>query len=201
MKFTIDLRFVVPPLMNILLHLFLVFQGNVSSDHPLMLKMTSHSLASLVFFLFLLLLLISVRLPLTLSVVFSQPIQLRFGQFYISGILVVTLMIVSLVFPPSLFWYSYLIICIFIYISKFPWFHPLFHVLMGYLQTIPTLFITCTTTQQVPETATATTLDTPHPPLLQSEFELNEIDHNYLLLNDQQPSPEHEHFKIIYGHA
>ncbi|KAL7250942.1 hypothetical protein ACSBR1_012877 [Camellia fascicularis] len=141
-----------------------------------MLKMTSHPLASLVFFFFLLILLlllfhlISVTLSLTLSVVFSQPIQLLFGQFYISGILVVTLMIVSLVFPPSLFWYSYLIICIFIYISKFPWFYSLFHVLMGYLQTIPTLFITCTTTQQVPETVTATAtaiaLDTPHPPLL-----------------------------------
>ncbi|GMQ04584.1 hypothetical protein CsSME_00049945 [Camellia sinensis var. sinensis] len=214
MKFTIDLWYIVPPWVNIFVHLLQLSQGNPYrysssssssfSDHPLMSMMASHSLVSLVFFFFFFLLFISVRAPLTLSLVCSQPIQLRFGHFYISGFLVVTLMIVSLVFPPSLFWYSYLFTCICIYISKSPWFHPLFHVLMGYVQTIPTLFIICTTTittQQQPETATTTattTLETQLPH--QSEFELNEIDDVYLFLNED-PSLEHERFEIIYGHA
>ncbi|KAL7219619.1 hypothetical protein ACSBR2_012639 [Camellia fascicularis] len=155
MKFTTDLRYIVPPFMNILLHFLHLSQDYLywysylssSSSPSLMLKMTSHSQVNLViFFFFFLLLFISVRLLVTFSLVFSQPIQLRFGHFYISGLLIVTLMIVSLVFRPSLFWYCYFFTCICIYISKSPWFHPLFHVLMGYLQTIPTLFIICTTT-------------------------------------------------------
>ncbi|GMQ04593.1 hypothetical protein CsSME_00049953 [Camellia sinensis var. sinensis] len=208
MKFTIDLKYIVPPLVKILL--LQLSQGypywyysSSSCSSSLMLKITSLSHVNLVIFVFFFLLFISVRLPLTLSLVFSQPIQLRFGHFYISGLLVVTLIIVSLVLPPSLFWCSYIFICICIYISKSPWFHPLFDVLMGYLQTIPTLFIICTTTitTQQPETVTTTTTTTletqlPH----QSEFELNEIDDVYHFRNEG-PSSVHEHFEIIYGHA
>ncbi|GMQ04606.1 hypothetical protein CsSME_00049966 [Camellia sinensis var. sinensis] len=197
MKFIMDLRYIVPPSMNILFHLLQLSHGNPnlslssSSDHPLMLKMTS-----LGFFFFLLLLVISIRLPLTVSVSI-EPIQLRFGHFNISGIFVVTLMIVSLVFPLSLFWYSYLIFCIFIYISNSPWFHQLLHLLNSYVQTFPTLFIICTTTiatHQQPETAATTgNLETRLP--RQSEFELNEID------DGNELSSEHESLVIIYGHA
>ncbi|THG07792.1 hypothetical protein TEA_009265 [Camellia sinensis var. sinensis] len=204
MKFTIDLRYIVPPSVNILLQLsqgypnwYSSCSSSSSSDHPLMLNKNSLSFIRHGFFFFiLLLLLISIRLPLTLSVVFSHPIiQLRFCDFYISVLLAITLL-ASFVSPPSFFWFSYLIIIIGIYIS--PLFHPLVHVLKSYFQTIPTLFIVCTTTEPEPETTT--TLET-QPPPPQSVFQLNEIHNDQYLFLNGEPSSEHDSFEIIYGQS
>ncbi|KAL7188361.1 hypothetical protein ACSBR1_038245 [Camellia fascicularis] len=205
MKFTIDLRYIVPPSVNILLQLSQGYpnwyssSSSSSSDHPLMLNKNSLSFMShgfFVFLLLLLLLLISIKLPLTLSVVFSHAIiRLRFCDFYLSVLLAITLL-ASFVFPPSFFWFSYLIIIIGIYIS--PLFHPLVHVLKSYFQTIPTLFIVCTTTKPEPETTT--TLET-QPPPPQSLFQLNEIHNDQYLFLNGEPSSERDSFEIICGHA
>ncbi|THG07750.1 hypothetical protein TEA_021662 [Camellia sinensis var. sinensis] len=130
---------------------------------------------SLGFFLLLLLffLVVSVKLPLTLSVVaVAEPIRLRFGNQFCcssSGLLsVIASLLASFLCPPSIFWLAYLIcICI------SPCSGVLCNMLNRSLQaiSIPTLLITCTTPtsqiqQQQQQQQTTTTPPPHHPPLL-----------------------------------
>ncbi|KAI7988751.1 hypothetical protein LOK49_LG13G01853 [Camellia lanceoleosa] len=163
-KYNIYLRIIIPALVKLLHQLF-----QVSSDGP-MLNMTRLSLGFFLLLLLLFFLVVSVKLPFTLSVVaVAEPIRLRFGNRFCcssSGLLsVIASLLASVLCPPSIFWLAYLIcICI----------SPCSGVLCGMLNRslqaipIPTLLITCTTptTQTHQHQQTTTTPPPHHPPLL-----------------------------------
>lgn len=181
--FNIDLRFIVPPLVNILLYLLLSnqkYEGNSwDSIHP-MLKLGLMFFASSLLFL-----VVSIRFRFSLSVS-AEPIRLRFGDFYFSGLLAVTLL-ASILFPPSVFWYAYLI-CVIIS----PWSNSIFKIVNKFLQAIPTFIITCTTSFQEEEIAHET-----ESPV----FELQPVSPRNDYFVGEQQRARREYLELIYGHA
>lgn len=132
MHYTIDLRFGVPPLVNILLYL-LLGSDHESTSSLIIRYFDDHfiwKITLLVLVFSLLLFVVSIKLPLTI-IVFADPISFHFGDFRFSGILAVTLL-AAFFFQPWLFWYTYLI---FICIS--PWSDTIYE----RLQAIPTYFL------------------------------------------------------------
>nr|GMC83083.1 coiled-coil domain-containing protein 97 [Ipomoea batatas] len=134
MHCSIDLRFAIPPIVNSILYITLNPKGGFWDwdEHPMM-KM------ALLVALSILVLVASIKLPLSLMVM-AAPLQVQFGDFYFSLPLALGLFS-SYLFPPPFFWYAYMTcLCL------SPWLHSLLSVVKQSLRTIPTFFITCTTT-------------------------------------------------------
>lgn len=133
MHWFIDLRYAVPPIINLFREKLLAENGNWEIAPIFM-------MASLVFAaLILLFVCTSVKLPLTV-----EPIQLRVGSF--SAPLTVSLL-ASLILPPSLFWVAFSLLTI---VS--PWYPTLLDLLKRFmcwlsrtLHAFPTFIITCVT--------------------------------------------------------
>nr|GMC83084.1 pentatricopeptide repeat-containing protein [Ipomoea batatas] len=134
MNCNIDLRFAIPPIVNSILYIILNPKGGFWDwdEHP-MLKMT------LLLAFSILVLVASIKLPLSLMLM-AAPLQVQFGDFY-SSIPLAFGLFSSYLFPPPFFWYVYLV---FLCIS--PCLHYVLSIVTQSLRTIPTLFITCTTT-------------------------------------------------------
>ncbi|KAL7166815.1 hypothetical protein ACSBR2_037479 [Camellia fascicularis] len=209
-KFDIDSRIAIPALVKLVHQLF-----QVASDGP-MLNVTRLSLGFFLLLLLLFFLVVSVKLPLTLSVVaVAEPIRLRFGNQFCcssSGLLsVIASLLASFLCPPSIFWLAY-----FICICISPCSGILCNMLNSSLQPIPrpTLLITCTTPttqtcqEQQQQQQTTTTPPPPHhPPLLRQpmpspssslsppvlEFQLN--DEFVIDIDDD----DDENLQVIYG--
>nr|GLL25906.1 4-hydroxythreonine-4-phosphate dehydrogenase [Ipomoea trifida] len=133
MHCSIDLRFAIPPIVNSILYITLNPKGGFWDwdEHPMM-KM------ALLVALSILVLVASIKLPLSLMVM-AAPLQVQFGDFYFSLPLALGLFS-SYLFPPPFFWYAYMTcLCL------SPWLHSLLSVVKQSLRTIPTFFITCTT--------------------------------------------------------
>lgn len=153
MHYTIDLRFGVPPLVNILLYLLL---GSDQASINLIRYWDNHliwKVTLLILLLSLFLFLVSIKLPLT-AIIIAEPIRFHFGDFRFYGILSIMLL-GSFFFEPWLFWYTYLV---FICIS------PFLDELYDMLQAIPTVFVIFTRTRQQQENAADDeALDQPSP--------------------------------------
>ncbi|EOY01797.1 Uncharacterized protein TCM_011612 [Theobroma cacao] len=148
-----DLRYGVPPILNLMFLLFFstqpgpgMWNSNLNISSILVHQFSFLELAFLflaVMFL-LLFLFTSVEVPLIL-----QPIRFRLGAGVFSIALTVSL-VASLFFPPSLFWPVYLLVVLFS-----PWhgmFFDLFKHFLGWfsgaLQSVPTYFITITQNEE-----------------------------------------------------
>ena len=137
MHLNVDLRFAVPPLVNILYRL--LFSDDEGGNHPT-LNTSSVTLRGGNFFSFIPLMLISIKLPLKFSVEFPESIQIQLqfgctdGNFYynISLLLLGVTLLASFAFRPLLFWYTYFFSIIIFLIS--PWLFPLLN--------FPSLFLT-----------------------------------------------------------
>ncbi|KAL5815066.1 hypothetical protein ACOSQ3_025861 [Xanthoceras sorbifolium] len=146
MHFFIDLRYLFPPLLNLILFVFLTSHHGKSycDQHDTAIQILQYPIFKLPFFMLSILLLLiflftSIKLPLT-----AKPIRLRTGKF---SALLAMATIASVVLPPSLFWLVYLFL-----IVAFPWygilwilFKHLFNCLRHTLQSVPTIFIVCVT--------------------------------------------------------
>lgn len=146
MQFFVDLRYLFPPLMNLIIlalltshvNAWIIFEFN--GEHPI-LKLAFLLLAIFMLFLFLL---TSITINLRFTV---HPITVRSGYF--SAPLTLSLL-ASILLPPPLFWVAYFVIII-----SFPW-HGMLWNLLKYifkwfvisLQSCSTLVITCSTLQQ-----------------------------------------------------
>ncbi|KAH7835415.1 hypothetical protein Vadar_025988 [Vaccinium darrowii] len=129
----LDLRFVVPALINLTLFLL--------QHNPPILDMNSNNwFFSIVIILTLIIFLItSVKLPLSVT---AQPIQVRAGDF--SSLLVISLL-ASVFLPQPLFWFGYVIL-----LCLSPWHGYISDFLVGFLfriwnilRAIPVLIIAC----------------------------------------------------------
>lgn len=147
MYYNIDLRFGLPILVNILIHLLQTqyYSYSPSDAQPINYNppiiffwdyFNHQTLLKITLILILLFLLISIRLTLSLTI-FVDPIRLRFGDFNLS-LPLVFLVMASFCFPLSLFLYTYMV-CIGICI--FPWPRSHFDTFMIWLQAIPTFII------------------------------------------------------------
>jgi hypothetical protein len=132
----VDLRYLVPPLINLLKLQAKSWAQDSNSSNPIFFVMAFLFVAiAILLFLF-----TSVKLPLTLSV---EPIRLRAGHF--SSPLTLALL-ASLFLPSSLFWYIFPILVI-----LSPWYEILLNLLKRFMlwfchtlqANIPTLTITC----------------------------------------------------------
>ncbi|KAL5817475.1 hypothetical protein ACOSQ3_025853 [Xanthoceras sorbifolium] len=151
MHLIVDLRYVFPPLINLMLLLFLTSENgsifvlvNTASkfdQYPFL----NMALLVIAVFLFVVFLLTSIKLPLT-----AHPITVRAGHF--SGPLTFSLF-ASIFFPPPLFYIAYLIVII-----TSPWHGMLWNLqkcifkwFYQNLQSIPTLVVSCAQQQDDPE--------------------------------------------------
>ncbi|KAL5750794.1 hypothetical protein ACOSP7_025397 [Xanthoceras sorbifolium] len=126
MHFFIDLRYLFPPLLNLILFVFLTSHHGKSywDQNDTAIQILQYPIFKLPFFMLSILLLLiflftSIKLPLT-----AKPIRLRTGKFWA---LLAMATIASVVLPPSLFW-----------LHLFNWFRHT-------LQSVPTIFIVCIT--------------------------------------------------------
>ncbi|KAJ0038776.1 hypothetical protein Pint_22398 [Pistacia integerrima] len=146
MQFFVDLRYLFPPLMNLIILALLKSHVNAwimleFDDEYLILKLLFLLLANFMLFLFLL---TYINLRFTAH---PNPITVRSGYF--SARLTFSLL-ASIFLPPPLFWVVYFVIII-----SFPW-HGMLWNLLKYifkwfvisLQSCSTLVITCSTLQQ-----------------------------------------------------
>ncbi|KAL5748359.1 hypothetical protein ACOSQ2_025656 [Xanthoceras sorbifolium] len=150
MHFSIDLRYLFPPLVNIFLFIFLTSQGGSSFyywDQDDAVDILQYPILKLPFFILAVLLLLfflftSIKLPLT-----AEPLRLRAGNF--SALLAVAIL-ASIILPPSLYWFAYLLLIIISPWYRIMWslFKQFFSWLRQILQSIPTIFITCVTQNQ-----------------------------------------------------
>lgn len=141
MNYTIDLRFLVLPIINILSQFLLSSRPGSGSES----ESESESDPSInyatdlpILIIMLLFLLTSVQIPLSLSVDID-PIRLKFAEFYLSVLLAFTLF-ASFFLPPALFSYGYVIcFCLFLLAPCSP---SLLRRLERQLKRTPTYFIT-----------------------------------------------------------
>ncbi|PSR93565.1 4-hydroxythreonine-4-phosphate dehydrogenase [Actinidia chinensis var. chinensis] len=142
--YSIDLRFLFPALVNILLLLFPSDVGNPwgwDSDNPIMSEMTWQLLSLFVFLIIIVpLLVVSITVPVSFSII-TRPIRLRFSKWSRSLILAVALL-ASFKLPPLFFWYAYLI-----FLSVSPWWSRLCEFMKRTLQSFPSRYVVCTTGQ------------------------------------------------------
>ncbi|GFZ15507.1 hypothetical protein Acr_24g0016970 [Actinidia rufa] len=127
MNYNIDLRFLFPALINILLPLFLSDVG-------------TWQLLSLIVFLLLIVPLLVVSIELPVSVII-HPIRLGIGEWSRSLLLAIALL-ASFKLPPPSFWYAYLIS-----LSVAPWWSRLCEFMKRTLQSFPTRYVVCITGQ------------------------------------------------------
>ncbi|KAL5750783.1 hypothetical protein ACOSP7_025386 [Xanthoceras sorbifolium] len=149
MHFFIDLRYLFPPLLNLILFLFLTSHGgkfywDLQNVVAAILQYTVLNFLLLmlaVLFLLLLFLFTPIKLPLT-----AKPIRLRTGKF--SALLALAIL-ASIILQPLLFWvaYSFLIIISPGYKKLWSLFKHFFNWLRQNLQSFPTIFIVCFTQQ------------------------------------------------------
>ena len=128
MVYNLDLRFLIPALINILLPLFLSDVG------------TWQLLSLIVFLLLLPLLVVSITVPVSFSVI-THPIRLGIGEWSRSLLLAIALL-ASFKLPPPSFWHAYLI-----FISVAPWWSRLCEFMKRTLQSFPIRYVVCTTGQ------------------------------------------------------
>ncbi|XVF13501.1 hypothetical protein REPUB_Repub08aG0213300 [Reevesia pubescens] len=158
MALLIDLRYMVPPLLNLISLMSLTSQSKPA--FPLAGFLVDQPISMLAFllvavFLMLLFLFFSVELPLT-----PHRISLRARGFSIA--LCVSL-VASMLLHPSLFWVAYLFIII-----TAPWHTKLFHLFIHFfhsfaltLQSFPTVFINITQNHENPDQARTLTVNNP----------------------------------------
>ncbi|KAG5547500.1 hypothetical protein RHGRI_013255 [Rhododendron griersonianum] len=133
--YNLDLRLVVPALIN--LTLFLLHHHHYQAGNPTFsMNLNSWFFAIVVLILFLT---TSVKLPLSVT---AERIRVRAGDFSFS---VAVLLLGSVSLPQPLFWFGYVVI-----IGLSPWHGVLFQLLVGFLfwiwhvlRGIPVLIITC----------------------------------------------------------
>ncbi|KAL5815054.1 hypothetical protein ACOSQ4_025695 [Xanthoceras sorbifolium] len=151
MNLIIDLRFVFPPLVNLILFLFLTSPYGKSDNWELQdgtaFEILQFPISKLPFLMLLILLLLfflftSITLPLT-----ANPIRLRAGNF--SALLALAI-VASLMLPPSLFWFSYLFLIMLapLYGKLWSLFKHFFSWLRRISQSFPTIFIIFSTQNQ-----------------------------------------------------
>ncbi|GFZ15513.1 hypothetical protein Acr_24g0017030 [Actinidia rufa] len=128
MNYNLDLGFLTPALINILLPLFLSDVG------------TWQLLSLIVFLLLLPILVVSITVPVSFSVI-TLPIRLRFSEWSRSLLLAIALL-ASFILPPPSFWYAYLIS-----LSVAPWWSRLCEFMKRTLQSFPTRYVVCITGQ------------------------------------------------------
>ncbi|GFZ15505.1 hypothetical protein Acr_24g0016950 [Actinidia rufa] len=179
MDYNVDLRFLFPAIINILLPLFRSDVGNPwgwGSDNPTASKMTWQLLSLFVFLLLIVpLLVVSITVPVSFSLI-THPIRLRFSEWSRSLLLAIALLASFKLQPPS-FWQAYLI-----FLSVSPWWSQLCEFMKRTLQSFPTRYVVCITGQD-------------------PGLELN-VNHEHVPLIEQ-PSieDEDEYLEVIYGHA
>ncbi|TXG51245.1 hypothetical protein EZV62_023769 [Acer yangbiense] len=148
MHFFIDLRYLFPPFVNLCLYLFLTSKGDGSyyywgqNDVVDFLQYPILIFLILAILLLLFLLFTSIKLPLT-----AKPLRLRAGNF---SALLAAAFLASIMLPPSLFWFAYLLLVIISPWYRILWslFKHLFDGLCQNLRSIPTIFINCVTQNQ-----------------------------------------------------
>ncbi|KAK1356480.1 hypothetical protein POM88_049736 [Heracleum sosnowskyi] len=119
MPCNIDLRFLVPVLVNIFVYMRSSATWEQANQILVWDYIINHksSWFTLTFAIVLLLFLISIKLSINITVI-AKPIMLRFGDFNLSVPLVI-LLLASFLLPPQLLMYAYLV-CILIWIIS-PW--------------------------------------------------------------------------------
>lgn len=179
MHLNIDLRFLLPVLFNILTDLIkhlsssIEGQANQVISWDYFLSDPNGWLYITLAFVFLVFA-ISIKLTISLTVS-AEPIMLRFGDFNLS-VPLVFLMIASLLFPPQILFYIYLI-CTCIWISPLP--DRVFNKIVHWLQQIPVFIIMA---QQQPDNLQAPV------------YQYFEVDHD-------QENDENIEINVIFGHA
>ncbi|KAF7142390.1 hypothetical protein RHSIM_Rhsim05G0045300 [Rhododendron simsii] len=132
--YNLDLRLVVPALINLTLFLLQHHQPGYLTDLNMDLNSWFFSIVILMLFLT-----TSIKLPLSVT---AEPIRVQPGDFSFS---VAILLLGSVSLPQPLFWFGYIVI-----IGLSPWYGVLFQLLVGFLfwiwyvlRGIPVLIITC----------------------------------------------------------
>ena len=153
MVFLVDLRYVLPPLMNLFIFLLQVNQEkpwNPVAAAAILLINSPNLVSKLILFLLALFLLlfffyVSFELPITV-----RPLLLRTRQHF--SIALLLSLAASLLFPPSHFWFFFLLI-----ILTYPWHGKILHLFASFLrwlahtlQSIPIYFIIITRNQENP---------------------------------------------------
>ncbi|KAK1374895.1 hypothetical protein POM88_031088 [Heracleum sosnowskyi] len=173
MHFNIDLRFVLPVLINLIK--YISGQANQVSSWDYFITTDQNGWLYITLAFVLLVFAISIKLTISITVS-AEPIMLRFGDFDLS-VPLVFLMIASVLFPPQILLYAYLI-CTCIWISPFP--SHVFEKIMNWLQQIPVFIITTTQLQS----------DDLQAPV----YQYFEVDHD-------QENDENIEINVIFGHA
>lgn len=120
MSYNIDLRFLVPVLVNIFVYMRSSATWEQANQVLVWEYIISHKNSSwftLTFAVVLLVFLISIKLSISVTLI-AKPIMLRFGDFNLSVPLVI-LLLASFLLPPQLLMYAYLL-CILVWIIS-PW--------------------------------------------------------------------------------
>ena len=166
MHFFIDLRFLFPPLVNLILFVFLTSHHAKSywnQDEILQYPILKLPFLMLSILLLLIILFTSIKLPLT-----AKPIRLHTGRF--SALLAMAI-VASIILPPSLFWLAYLFLIVLLPLHGILWnlFKHLFNWFRRTLQSIPTIFIICFTRNQQNTSKPAASHQVEHIPSVEIE--------------------------------
>lgn len=181
-----DLRFVIPVVVKILIYLINRFTTTTGKDADQQLiwdYLINHqsSLFNVALAFVFLLIVLTIKLTISLTV-FAQPIMLQLGYFNPS-LPLIFLVTASFLFPPQVLVYAYLL-CIFVWIIS-PCPSYLLAAFVNWLHHIP-VFIIIAQHEQPP--AANIDLSSPSPSV-------------YLEIDDHEDNDDDSEINVIFGHA